>query len=460
MKPLLLHYFMGLVLIVSLSDCQHVETSPPKAEGFDPPISTTVSHVAGSIEFPIRELEEKINRELDPLLVGKGAPGGKRGGVFPFRVARSGRVRIQYENQQLRFSTPLQLWITKPFSKDKTPPDKPFCSLHINFQSPLTVTPDWRLASRVKFTSFDWIIKPEIKILGQEIQLTDFVRNLLDRYQPAIESAIDTAIYKELRIDQIVGPIWQDIQKPLLVSKEFGLWLLPKPVRVETSPISGGNGSIITHLRIALNTETKLKPTTPAYTPTQLPTLERKEQLPLLSDLRLVSDLPYADINRVLNLTLSQQKKRLLFGAVTIRNVAVYGGQRTLLVKTEVGGLMDGVIYLRGRPVFDTLTNTLRVSNLDFDAASQSGMPRFVSSLVRKSLLKLVDELLEISLGDEINKLPQKITQAYEKGGAGKKTDLVIQSFRFTPEQIAIRPTGIQTLIHVQSKVGLRVRQL
>ncbi len=451
---------MGLLLIVSLSDCQHVETPPPKAEGFDPPISTTISHVAGSIEFPIRELEEKINRELDPLLVGKGAPGGKRGGVFPFRVARSGRVRIQYENQQLRFSTPLQLWITKPFSKDKTPPDKPFCSLHINFQSPLTVTPDWRLASQVKFTSFDWIIKPEIKILGQEIQLTDFARKLLDRYQPAIESAIDTAIYKELRIDRIVGPIWQDIQKPLLISKEFGLWLLPKPVRVETSPISGGNRSIITHLRIALNTETKLKPTTPTYTPTQLPTLERKEQLPLLSDLRLVSDLPYADINRVLNLTLSQQKKQLLFGAVTIRNVAVYGGQRTLLVKTEVGGLMDGVIYLRGRPVFDTLTNTLRVKNLDFDAASQSGMPRIVSSLVRKSLPKLVDELLEISLGDEIDKLPQKITQAYEKGGAGKKTDLVIQSFRFTPEQIAIRPSSIQTLIHVQSKVGLRVRQL
>ena len=459
MKPLLpisIRYACALVLFILLTQCRHVEPQPPKAEGFDQPLTPAKSYVVGSVIFPLRLLEDKINRELDTVLVGRGIPGT----LFPFRVARSGRVQIQYANQQVQLSTPLQLWIAKPFSNDTIPPDKPFCSLQINFQSPLNVTPEWRLASQVRFTDYDWVIKPQIRLLGKEISLANLVQKLLQTFQPGIEAAIDGAIYQELRLDQIVAPIWKDIQQPLQISKQYGLWLLPKPLAVESSPITGDKTKIIAHLRITFDTKTAIQLNKPSYSPSTLPKLQKQEQLPQTAVLRLMSSVPYADINQVIQSTIAQDPPKLALGTLTVKHVSVYGGQRSLIVKTELDGLVDGTVYLRGRPVFDTLTNTLTIKHLDFDTDTEAVLPAPLRSLIHKGLVNVLDGMLTIRLADDIRQFPDKISKAFASGGTGKKAQLLIQTFRFVPQQLAVRPTGVQTLIRVESKVAVQMKKL
>lgn len=460
MKTRFSRYLIGLLTLVLLSHCQKVRPKPPVPEQFDQPIPPATSYLAGSITFRISELEKKINEELDPVLVGKKTPSGKSGGFFPFRVARSGRVRIRYEDEQIKFSTPLQLWITTPFSGKSTPPDKPFCSLQVNFKSPLSVTSDWRLASNVSFTDYRWLIKPEIRVLGRAFPLTSVAGKLLANYQSAIESAIDTAIHSELRLDQLIKPVWQSIQQPLLIDKAHGLWLTPMPTGVLSGPISGNSERITTHLQIALDTKTSLSPTTPAYTERALPTLQKLERVNQLSDLHVLSYFPYTDINRLLKQMIGEKPKKMALGLLTIKSATVYGSHHALIVKTQVSGLLDGTVYFRGRPAFDTVSNTLQVENLEFDADSDDVLPRIAGWIVHDSFLKLVSNLLTIQLGDDIAQLPEKIQEAFEKGEAGKKVDLSISSFTFTPRKIAIRPDGLQTLIHVKSKALIQINKL
>lgn len=452
----LTRYLIALPLLFLLFQCRKVSPQPPKAVGFDPPLPLTASYVAGSIIFPLHILEDKINQELDPVLVGKGVPGS----VFPLRIARSGPVRIQYINQQVRLSAPLQLWVAKPFSHDTSPPAHPFCALDVNFQSPLNVTPNWRLASHIKFTNYEWIKKPEIRLLGNDIEFDKLFQKLLQRLQPRIESTIDSSIYRGLRLDQIVRPTWEDLHKPLRISKEYGLWLLPGPVAVESSPITGDTKEIIAHLRITFKTRTELKLSQPAYAIHPLPALKKRDHLPSTSYLELMSALPYADINRVLAHALAQKTAKLAFGTITVTGISVYGAQRSLIVKTNLSGLLNGEVYLRGRPVFDTLTNTLMVKNLDFDTDTGASLPGPLGSLVHTGLVKLLQELLTIQLADDIGQFPNKIGKAFAKGGTGKKATLMLQGFRFRPQQVAIQPNGIQALIRVESNVAVRMKKL
>ncbi|SOD99548.1 DUF4403 family protein [Spirosoma fluviale] len=449
-------YFIGFGLLVLLAQCQKVKPEAPKAEGFDPPIAATLSYLAGSITFQLRELEEKINKELDPVLVGKETKDGKTRGIISFRVKRLGPVHVEYVDQQIKLSAPLQMWLTKPFSRDTTPPKKPFCALAVNFKSPVSVTPNWRLGSRTTFTDYKWIVQPQIA----GISLTRIVQNILDRHKTDIEMAIDSAVHTQLRLDKMVKPIWRDLQSPLLINKEYGLWLTPIPISVAAGAITGNAEQITTHVRIAVRTQTELKPTKPVHTPTSLPPLQKRDTVPQTSDLHLMSFIPYADINRMLAVTTNSKNKKLVLGSLTIHEVSVYGGQRSLIVKADVSGLMDGTIYLRGRPEFDTLTNTLHIANLDFDAETWKALPKGSDTVWHKGLRELLESLLTIPLGDDIAKLPQAIDKAFEKGGPGKKTDLTIQSFRFVPQKIAIRPDGIQALIYVKSTVGVQVKQL
>jgi hypothetical protein len=460
MNTRLNRFLIGLLALGLLTHCQKVRPKPPVPEQYDQLIPPAPSSLAGSITFKISELEKKINEELDPVLVGKRSPSGKTGSFFPFRVARSGPVRVQYENEQIKLSTPLQLWLTTPFNGSRVPPGKPFCSLQVNFKSPLSITPNWRPNSKVSFTNYKWLVKPGIRVLGKEIPLTNLAEKLLSNYQSSIETAIDSAIHSELRLDQLVKPVWLSIQKPLLIDKAHGLWLTPMPTRVLSGPISGNARHITTHLQIILDTRTSLTPTTPAYTKRALPALEKLDRVNRFSDLHLLSFFPYTDINRLLKQMIGEQPKKMALGLLTIKSASVYGSHHALIVKTEVSGLIDGTVYFRGRPVFDTLTKTLRVEGLEFDADSDDVLPRVAGWIVHDSLLKLVSALLTISLGDEIARLPKTIQEAFEKGEAGRKVDLGINAFTFTPRKIAIRPDGLQTLIHVRSKAIVRVEKL
>ncbi|GAB4041041.1 DUF4403 family protein [Spirosoma jeollabukense] len=452
--------FIGLALLLLITQCQNVTTQPPKAEGFDPPIPATISYLAGPITFDLEELQKKINQELDPVLVGKQTSEGKSKGIISFRVKRLGDVQVQYTDHQIKLSAPLQMWLTKPFSHDTTPPKKPFCSLHVDFKTPIRVTPNWRLASHTSFVDYHWIIKPELRLLGKDVSLEKMAQNILDRHKKDIETMIDSAVYNDLRLDQMVKPIWRDMQQPLLINKEYGLWLVPKPISIAAGPVTGNARQLTTHLRIALETQTEIKPQSPVHTKTQLPQLDKRDTISQRSDLHLMSFIPYADINRMLALTVTRQPKKMALGAITVKQITVYGGQRALIVKASVSGLLDGPVYLRGRPVFDTLTNTLLVRNLDFDAASENMLSKSSGSVWHGGLRRLLESMLTIPLNDEIATLPQAINQAFEKGSVGRKTDLGIKSFRFTPQKIAIRPDGIQTLINVESKVGVKVNEL
>ncbi|GAB3948160.1 hypothetical protein GCM10028805_21850 [Spirosoma harenae] len=450
----------GLAILLLLGQCQTKKVQPPAAEGFDPPIPETISYLAGPVTFQLKELEEKINQELDPVLVGKTTEDGKVKGIMSFRVKRLGRVHVQYVDKQVKLSAPLQMWLTKPFSKDTTPPKKPFCALHVNFQTPVRVTPNWRFDSKTKFADYQWIKKPELRLLGKDISLEKVAQNILDKHRTSIEAAIDSAIHRDLRLDKMVRPIWYNLQKPLLINKEYGLWLVPKPMRVEAGPVNGNEQQLTTHLRIACKTETELQPESPPHPQIPLPRLQKKEQVSQVSDLHLMSFIPYKDINRMLTLNMRKEPKKLILGSVTVKTASVYGGQHSLIVKAEVDGLLDGPVYLRGRPVFDTLTNTLKIANLDFDTETASALSKSTGALWHKGLRTLLESLVTISLGDDIEKLPQKIATAFEKGGASKKTSLEIKSFRFTPQKIAIRPDGIQALIKVESKIGVKINKL
>ena len=451
---------VSLVLLLLLVQCQSKKPQAPRAEGFDPPIPTTLSYLAGTITFDLKELQEKINQELDPVLIGKEPEKGESAGIFSFRVKRLGDVQVTYEDQQIKLSAPLQMWITKPFSKDTTPPKKPFCVLHVAFKSPISVTSDWRLASRTTFTDYKWLVKPELRLLGKEFALTKLAQNILEKHKADIEKAIDAAVYSNLRLDQMVSPTWRDMQKPLLINKEYGLWLVPKPISVAAGLVTGNGHQLVTHVRIALETQTELKPESPVHPKTQLPQLQKRDSVAQTSDLHLLSFIPYDGINRMLALTIRKEPKKMALGAITIKGASVYGSQHSLIVKAEVSGVVDGPIYLRGRPTFDTLTSTLSVKDLAFDTASDDLLLKSADAVWQNGLQKLLESMLTIRLGDEIAKLPQIIDKAYEKGEPGKKTDLRIQTFRFVPQKIAIRPDGIQALINVESNVGVKVNEL
>lgn len=456
-------YLLLLFIVLGWATaCQKVKPKAPTAEGFDPPIPQARSFLAGPITFQLKSLEDKINASLKTELVRPEMLKGQKGASFNLRVVRTGRIKIQYVNHKVTFSAPLEIWLDNPIRLKKDNHAKhAVCALSVDFQSPLQVAADWRLRTRVHFIKHTWIKQPQVRVLGITIPFMKLAEKAIQKNTPAIEKAIDEAVYEGLRLDKQIRPVWLDLQKPLiLVKKPDSLWLVPTPFSVAVGDVEGNEKTLTVPIRVAFYTKTVVGPKPKVAFNYKLPRIIRDKHIKQVSDLRVMSFISYADINRILMKQLKGRKLALVGGLLTLNRTTVYGGQHAVIIRAEVGGAVNGTLYFRGRPAYDTLTNTILVKNIDFDVATGERLLATADWLLHDRLNDTIAKVLKFPIREQIDKLPSLIDRAFKKAKAAKKNDLDIITFQFVPQQIAIRPDGIHALLKVESTVAFKVKKL
>ncbi|QJW90208.1 DUF4403 family protein [Spirosoma taeanense] len=454
-------FLFVLLALAGAVNCKREGPKAPVAEEFEPAIPDPVSFVAGNITFQIRDLERKINQSLNPILVSEETFQGKKGQAWRLRVERTGRVRIRYTSGRVSFSAPLRVMYTNPLGLSKNRKHRQLCALSVNFVSPLAVGSNWRLTTRSRFENYEWIKRPTVRLLGVDFGITRLAETLLNKRKADIEAAIDKAVHSELRLDKHVRRVWRDLQKPLRISKKpEEIWIIPRPFSIAAAPVYGNSRQITIPIQIAFRVDTRFGEQPVVTELERLPRLLRRNKLPEASRLEVLAFIPYTDLNHVLEQAMSKQKLDLVGGRVKVKEATIYGGGRSLVLEAKLGGTVNGTLYFHGQPRYDTLTNTLRVKDVDFDVDTKEYLLSTADWLLHDHLRDTLQSVLVVPLNRQIARLPNIIETAFARGKAGKKTDLDLEGFRLVPQRIVIRPDGIQVLIKVESKVAVLIKKL
>lgn len=461
---------IGLLLLVAsilgFDACKkRVLSDKPLQEAFEPPIEDPISYVAGNLTFNIRDLEAKVNKGLSTTLVPEETFEGKKGEAWKLRVERTGPIKISYANRQVVLSAPLQVWYSNPIGLRRSDKRKSrsLCALAVNFKSPIAVGPNWRLITKVKFEKYHWTQEPKVRLLGIKFSVRKIAESILDKRRTEIEHAIDRAVHRGLRLDKQVSKVWRDLQKPLRITKKpENIWLLPKPFSIASAPVYGNAHEITVPIQIAFRVKTHIgeRPVISPDSLERLPRLLHRKDLPDSSRLEVLSFVPYKDINEVLDQLLSRKKISLVGGNLTLKGGAVYGSGKMLILKADVGGAVNGTLYLHGQPTYDTLTNTLRVKDVDFDVVTREYLLATADWLLHDHLRDTIQSKLVIPLAKPIATIPEKIETAFAKAKVSKKTDLDIDTFQMVPQRILVQPEGVQVLIKVKSKLAVKMKRL
>lgn len=456
-------FFLLLVFIFSLDGCKHVRPDAPVQEEFEAPIADPVSYMAGNLTFNISDLEAKINKSLSTTLVPQETFEGRKGEAWHLRVERTGPVRIRYANRRVYFSAPLQVWYSNPIGlrRSEKRKSRPLCALSVTFNSPVGVGSNWRLATRSRFENYEWTQEPRVQMLGIKVNVKKLAEKILNNRKADIEAAIDKAVHDGLHLNREVSKVWRDMQNPIRIAKvPENIWLMPKPFSIAAAPVYGNTRQITVPLQIAFRVKTRIGPKPMVDTLEYLPKLLRRNVLPDSTRLEVLAFIPYSEVNQVLARTLAKQKLNLVGGNLTIKNASIYGSGRKLILKADVGGRVKGTLFFHGSPEYDTLTNTLRMKDVDFDVDTKERLLATADWLLHDHLRDTIQAAMVIPLRQQITSIPTKIETAFSHANVGKKTALNIDTFRLVPQRIVIRPDGIQVLIKVQSKVAVKVKRL
>ena len=433
-------------------------------------MSADTSVLSTPLVIPTRLITEKINAALKKDLLRDtnfnniSERTGRRDQV-KMLVERSGDIEIQWKDNHATCSVPLGIIVErrllniKKITKDDGLAAKLNFALRLSFDVDLAVGEDWRLDTRTQFKQMEWIEEPKA-ILGI-FDLKKGIEKRLLAEMPNVQAKIDQQIHDLVRLEHPMNRIWNKLQKPIAFNKAHKVaWLQFTPLQVELGKITTENGDLLVQTRVRALTRTLIG-TNPQYeVDSTLPPLIIRKSLPDTAQVHLLAEIPFDDLNDLLRSQFVGNTFEVKGKKLHIRKAEVSGCGSDMVLALTVKGDMNGMVYLRGQPYFDPLSQRLSLQNFDFELNTNQMLLTYADWLLHSTFKHYAQERLSLPLSERVQQIPQRIMTGIERGKDGHKLDFGIESWHFQPHSVQVHGQMLVANVTADARVRIELEKL
>jgi hypothetical protein len=375
-----------------------------------PVVPGTKSSLNVPLEIPFSTLTALANRETPSLIFRQRGMDLGNGLVGDFEFSRNGKIQLRaLDQQRLEVVFPLKIQGEiglKPggirnLLQTKVPINQALAPVFvINPQ----VQSNWYLGIS-EFELLDLGGKMALSVLGIELDLSPLVRQEIRRFAKQELTSKPNL----LALKPMMESIWNQVGKPIVVDvegKKTGLSIRPDSVKLREylQPNKG------LHLDLGFQGQVQIHPATALPSRAfPLPTISPNTDASNRIDLELPLTFTYAELDALILQSFGGQAIRMnktyVFQAKQFRTQA-YGDRLGITVAftavSNKGGELTGELFLAGQPVYDPLTQVLRVDNLDFVMKSGSAKAMLGTMIKKGKINKQLSQRMKMPLGETI----------------------------------------------------------
>jgi hypothetical protein len=401
--------YILLTIALVLSSCKSSQLSieKPTENYLQPTVQNKVSTIGMSLDLNVQDLEASVNNYLKNIIY---EDNNIKDDNLMLKVWKQQNIHITINGNKINCTIPLKVWAQTGFKKTILG-----ATLQQYYQANGAITIDlstsyqlqnnWQINTNTNITNYVWNQEPTIKVAGYAMPIAAIANITINALRKKINKAIDDAIIKNMDVKKMMTNVWQQTQQPMQVNKEYNVWLKVTPENILSTPMVAKNNHVYFNLGMNAIIETSVgKP------------LESNKQI-VLPDYQYVSSIkPDFSINTNVNVNfdkLSEIAAKQIVGRtfdegnkhITIDKLNFFGHDGSLVVETHVKGTATGTVYCIGKLNFDNETQTLSISDFDFDVKTKNALVKTANWLMHKRFLKMIEPYLTISLKNEIGQI-------------------------------------------------------
>jgi len=454
-------YPLLIALGIAFTSCDHVKPKPPEASTLDTLLHPPLSVINLPVQYRVSALQELLNEKIKGTFVKKWMAIGDKGDSIYLEVSRRREITLRREERTLIYAIPLRISglakakVIGIKVKNETPVE---AEIDLHLATSLHLDPMWNLIPETRIEKITWVKEPSIKVAFTKVNLRKPIENILNSKETQIVEKADSVIQHMLKTRQVVQKLWMDIQKPIRINKKgVQVWLkahaenLSGHLEETESDLISLNFELTTHTSIIYEGDS-----VPPSNPT-LPNFKRSTSAGDSLNIYVHTLLRFEIINKFLNEELHDKPLAAKGFTTTIKHLNIYGTPTGIAIEIKVKGDVDGNLYVRGTPVYDTLDHTLKVVDFDFDIDSENSFVNSADWLLHTTVLDLIAEKLRVQVVPLAALLPNLIMSAVEKGKTGEKIDVIVDTLAVHPKAIVTTKDNIQLIVHAsgRAKLGL-----
>jgi hypothetical protein len=454
--------FSGFVLFQSCSSTSTLPTEKP-AETYIPfsyvPVPSTISL---PVEMKVSALEALLNRQLTGLIYADTSLDNNGGDNIMVKAWKKDNIKIGFENGQFRYLVPLKLWIKagwkiQQFGISLSDYRELNAEIALKFRSSVVVNKDWFVTTVTTSDGYDWITKPTLKIGPVDLPIT-FIADMIIKYNTkTINSAIDAGLEQSLDLKSTAKEAWIEMQKPMLLSEEYGLWLRISPKSVSAMPVTGGNGIIkhTTSIQGIAECFTGKKP--PSMINRVLPDLTTATDLSDEFLANVVSYIGYEYLDSITRLMLINTSYTYEKKKITITGVSVYGNENKMIIATDVTGSINGKLYFSGQPIYRTTDSSIILKDLQFSVQTRNLLVKSAAWVANSGIERMISKNMSYPIGAEIRETYDMMVESLNKYEIGQGFILTGKLNGLEVQQPALVPAGIIAPVSIKGKLAIKL---
>lgn len=396
------------------------------------------------INIPVRidllELEKSLNQQLNGVLYEDNDMND--GDKMMLRAEKAEDFTLRLEGQTIKYRVPVKIWVRYNAGFTNVEADG---EIALNLNTDFSIDKDWNMETTTNIETYDWLQQPKLRLGGIKLPVRFIADIILKQSKKVITESIDQQVKDNFDLRNMVEGVWKQMFDPVLVAPEYNTWLLVNPQKIGMTPLVTNENIISSIISVESKPRISLGERPEPMKVAKLPTFAYRDTTNSDFVIRIRTDVPYEEAERLakqelLGQTFSEGKR-----SVTIEDVELYGQGNKLIVNTKLTGSYNGSIYLTGRPYYDAKKNVVDIKDLDFTLETRNFLHKSAGWLLKGTLRKQIESNMNFLLDYNLEELKKQL-QAQLKNYPitngiylnGELDELVIQDAFLAAEAIRV----------------------
>lgn len=410
-------WFLSIVFIAI--SCKVLNTTAPEKKTIKKVPVLEASYIGLPIEISIKNIEDRINKELTGILYEDNSFDDNGGDNLKVKTWKKDNFRIAIKNNDLYYEIPIKLALSyrKFFELPEITSE-----ITLKFKTNFAFANDWSLTTKTSALGYKWITEPVINVAGFEIKLTPVADIVIKKYRSLMEQEIDSAIKEIINLRSYAQEAWGMANKPISISPESNLWLCLKPEQIFLAPLITNGDKITIPVGIKSSNELLFSKEAPSYSESKFPDLTLVEKIEKGFSLYFRIALPFEKINDIANNEISGSTFGKGKKTIKITQLYIYPSNENIVIEVSLEGALKGNIYLEGKPEFNKEKNTIEFKNIQFTLDTKNKLLKAADWILHDSFLKIIEQKL-------VYNIDKNLTEAKISANNNIKNNTAIEGF-------------------------------
>jgi len=192
----------------------------------------------------------------------------------------------------------------------------------------------------------------------------------------------------------------------------------------------------------------------------QLPEFSWTDKIEPVSILNLQVDLDRKHVQEVLDDNLVGKSFKADGKEMTIHGVKLDGYKDKVQVEAQVSGTFNGIVILRGIPVYENKTKLIKVEDLDIAIKTNNVLHKAGAWMFKSKIKNALEQNMQFSIADNIASVQLKIDEFIARNTDKSDLDLKVEILDSSLNHLFIKKEKMYLGLQIQLRADLTIYDL